>query len=79
MQAVDEIDQDQIDEYCSQLTMIGKSLDDLADIQIGEGESQLKSARLFTKQNEFLAQIELGIIIAVGLVIQFLIFYKFKS
>ncbi len=79
LQSSGEIGQVEIDEYCAQLRKIGKSLDGLAEIQIGEGESQLKSARLFTKQNEFLAQIELGIIILVGLVVQFLIFYRFKS
>ncbi|MEQ8625360.1 MAG: hypothetical protein RJQ00_11210 [Vicingaceae bacterium] len=79
MEAKEELTEEDIAEYCARLDTIAKSLKELAKIQVGEGENQLKSARLNTEKNDFLAQIELWIIIGVGLIIQFLIFYRFKA
>lgn len=76
---VEEVNEDLINEYCERIVEIEDNLNELANIQLGEGESMIKSAQLFTEKNEFLGQIELIFIIALGLAIQFLIFYKFKS
>jgi len=79
LEAKEELTDEDIADYCAQLDIIAKSLKELAEIQVGEGESQLKSAKLYTERNDFLGQIELWIIIGVGLIIQFLIFYRFKN
>lgn len=70
--------EDLVDEYCDQLKNMEQRLSELAQLQIGEGESMIRSAQLSTEKNEFLSQIELILIILLGIVIQFLIFYKFK-
>ena len=75
----DSLSQMDIDDYCNKLKKVEQNLYELAQIQLGEGKSQIKSAQLFTEKNDFLAQIELGLLIAMGLIVQFLIFYRFKS
>lgn len=72
------IDQSLIDQYCEAIVDLEVNLNELANIQIGEGESMIRSAQLSTDKNEFLSQIELILIIAIGVVIQFIIFYRFK-
>jgi len=79
LEAKEKLSEADIEEYCAQLNIIAENLKELAEIQVGEGENQIKSAKLYTERNDFLAQIELWIIIGVGLIIQFLIFYRFKS
>lgn len=67
-----------VQKYCERIADLETNLNELAKIQIGEGESMIRSAQLSTEKNEFLSQIELILIIAIGVVIQFLIFYKVK-
>ncbi|MFK7831706.1 MAG: MCP four helix bundle domain-containing protein [Winogradskyella sp.] len=59
-----------------QLKRIQKDLDDLALIQLQEGESMTNFANSSLKTSATMSKIEIGVIILIGIIVQFIIFYK---
>jgi len=59
-----------------QLKRMQKDLDDLALIQLQEGESVTNFANSSLKTSETMSKIEIGVIILIGIAVQFIIFYK---
>ncbi len=55
---------------------ISTYLDVLADIQQGEGKRMTEIAQESLNQNAFMSQIEIAIVILVGIVLQVVLFYK---
>lgn len=58
------------------LNRIQNNLDDLALIQLSEGESLTKFAQNSLNMSSTMSKIEIAIIIIIGFVVQFIIFYK---
>jgi hypothetical protein len=59
-----------------QISRIQNDLDNLAQIQLDEGESLTKFAQSSLKTSSTYSQIEIAIIILIGIIVQFIIFYK---
>lgn len=59
-----------------QINRIQKDLDDLAQIQLDEGESLTKFAQSSIKTSSTFSKIEIALIILIGIIVQFIIFYK---
>jgi len=59
-----------------QLNRIQKDLDQLASIQIAEGKSMTQFATRTLDSSSLMSNLEIIIIIVIGIVVQFIIFYK---
>lgn len=59
-----------------QLNRIQNDLDDLALIQLSEGESLTKFAKNSLDTSSFMSKIEIAVMIFIGILVQFIIFYK---
>lgn len=59
-----------------QLKRINRNLDQLAIIQQSEGENMTRFAKSSLNSSSLLSNIEIVLIIIVGIVVQFIIFYK---
>lgn len=60
----------------SQINRIQNDLDILAEIQLTEGESLTKFAQNSLETSASVSQIEIAVIILIGIIVQFIIFYK---
>ncbi len=78
-QLVQEFNDEKIRAYDNQLDNINETLNVLAEIQIDEGKRQLVYSNRAIESSHTLSKLEIGIIIFVGLVIQFIIIYEPKS
>jgi hypothetical protein len=60
----------------AQINRIQNDLDILADIQVSEGESLTKFAQSSLNTSSNVSKIEIAVIILIGIIVQFIIFYK---
>ncbi|MDW7692632.1 MCP four helix bundle domain-containing protein [Flammeovirgaceae bacterium SG7u.111] len=65
-----------LDELMVQYNLIFDDLDALSSIQIKEGERLINNSNRIINSNDILSRLEMGFLIAIGLVMQFLIIYK---
>jgi hypothetical protein len=60
----------------AQINRIQNDLDILAEIQLTEGESLTKFAQNSLSKSSSVSKIEIAVIILIGIIVQFIIFYK---
>ncbi|MEN8901758.1 MAG: MCP four helix bundle domain-containing protein [Nonlabens sp.] len=63
----------------SQLNTISNSLSDLSDIQIAEGKRQMQVGKKAIESVELLTQLEIWIMVVLGIIVQFIILYNPKK
>lgn len=63
----------------SQIAAISSTLSDLSDIQISEGRRQMQVGKKAMESVELLTQLEVWIMIVLGIIIQFIILYNPKK
>ena len=78
-QLVKDFDNTKTQVYDNKLDKISETLNALTEIQIDEGKRQLVYSNRAIDSSNTLSKLEIGIIIFVGLVIQFIIIYEPKS
>ncbi|MEO9474038.1 MAG: MCP four helix bundle domain-containing protein [Cyclobacteriaceae bacterium] len=60
----------------AQYEEISTHLDDLFEIQLKEGKRQIDQSNKAIEKSNLMSKIEIGILIAIGLILQLLLFYK---
>jgi hypothetical protein len=65
--------------WANQLIALLKTLDQLAEIQIKEGEVLNRTAKKSLDFTDFISQLEIIVLVLTGLIIQVLIFYRPKK
>lgn len=63
----------------SQLKTISHTLGDLSDIQIAEGKRQMQVGKKAIESVELLTQLEIWIMVVLGIIVQFIILYNPKK
>ena len=72
----DTLSDSQKNQIILQLNRIHRNLDQLAIIQQSEGENMTRFAKSSLNTSSLLSNIEIVLIIVVGILVQFIIFYK---
>jgi hypothetical protein len=76
-QSLSELNTDEMKpKVIAQINRIENDLDILAEIQLSEAESLTKFAKNSLETSSFVSRIEIAIIILIGIIVQFIIFYK---
>jgi hypothetical protein len=76
-QSVSEFNSEEVkSKRIAQINRIQNDLDILAEIQLSEGESLTKFAQNSLSTSTYVSNIEIAVIILIGIIVQFIIFYK---
>jgi hypothetical protein len=65
--------------FKSQINTISKTLSELSDIQIAEGRRQMQVGKKAMESVELLTQLEVWIMVVLGIIVQFIILYNPKK
>ncbi len=71
----DSRSEDEISQFKKKLDMVLKSLDGLSEIQLNEGGRLRKEAQESLDRTSFLSQLELAMLVIIGIIVQIIIFY----